>query len=221
MNVIITGSTGMVGKSVLLECIDDDRINEILVINRTTIGIQNKKLKEVLLPDFSKIASIKNELRGYDAIFHCMGISAVGLSEEKYTKITYDITKEIANLLFEINPEIQFNYVSGSGTDSTEKGRVMWTRVKGKTENYILNKGFKDAYMIRLGAILPEKGIQSKTKWYNIIYKIIKPFFPWLKKNKNIITTTNFGKAMIATLYYPQLSKHLNNKNLNALIPLS
>ena len=217
MRVIITGSTGMVGKSVLLECLDDPRIDEILVINRSSVGITNPKLKEIQLQDFSKIDTIYTELIGYDAIFHCMGVSVVGLSEETYTHITYTMTKAIADALYEINPKMTFSYVSGKGTDSSESGRSMWGRVKGKTENYILSKGFKDAYMIRLGAILPEKGIKSKTGWYNTLYIVMRPFFPLMKKSKNIITTTNFGKAMINTLFRPQSLKYLENKDLNLL----
>ena len=217
MKVIITGSTGMVGKSILLESLDDPRIEEVLVINRNSLGISNPKLKEILLQDFTKIDTIYTELIGYDAMYHCMGVSVVGQSEESYTHITYTTTKVIADTLHEINPKMTFSYVSGAGTDSSESGRSMWTRVKGKTENYILSKEFKAAYMIRLGAILPEKGIKSRTGWYNAFYIVMRPFFPLFKKSKNIITTTNFGKAMINTLFRSPSQTYLENKDLNTL----
>lgn len=216
-NIIITGTTGKVGKAALLECLDSSKIASVLIINRQTLGMQHPKLKEVLLKDFSQISTIKENLKGYDACFHCMGISAIGLSEEQYAKVTFEYTKNLVDILFEVNPQMIVNSVSGKGTDSTEKGNIMWARVKGKTENYILNKGFKDAYMIRLGAILPEKGIRSKTNWYSIIYVILTPFFPLLKKSKNILTTTTFGIAMINTLFMPQENKWLENKDMNVL----
>jgi hypothetical protein len=146
-----------------------------------------------------------------------MGISSIGKSEEEFTAITFDLTKQLVDILHELNKDLTFNYVSGSYTDSTEKGKTMWARVKGKTENYILNKGFKDAYMFRPGAIIPEKGIRSSTGWYNIGYVLLKPFFPWMKKNKNITTTTRFGQAMINSLIYPTDLKHLENIDINQL----
>lgn len=215
--VIITGATGMVGKAVLYECIESDYIDEILIINRTTLGLAHQKLKEVLLPDFSNLREIKDQLTGYDACFYCMGISSVGLKEESYTKITYDIAKIFADTLHLLNPMMVFNYVSGTGTDSSEKGRIMWARVKGKTENMILNKGFKNAYAFRPGIILPEKGIKSKTGLYNFFYVILRPFFPLLKKSKNVTTTTKIGLAMIQTLLHGSIKKNLENVEINEL----
>ncbi|MDJ0645108.1 MAG: epimerase [Flavobacteriaceae bacterium] len=215
--VIITGSTGMVGKGVLLECLDSSEIEKVLVVNRSTLGIQHPKLEEVLLSDFTQIASIKDKLHDYDGCFYCMGISVVGLNEDTYTTITFETTKAFADVLYELNPELVFNYVSGSGTDSSEKGRSMWARVKGRTENYILNKGFKDAYAFRPGMIIPERGIKSRTGWYNAVYVVMRPFFGMLKKSKNITTTTKIGLAMINSLYRMQELKHLENKDINQL----
>ncbi|KAB1157272.1 NAD-dependent epimerase/dehydratase family protein [Tenacibaculum aiptasiae] len=215
--VIITGSTGMVGKGVLLECLDDVNIEKVLVINRSTLNIQHSKLEEVLLKDFSQLSSIKDKLIGYDACFFCMGISSVGMNEEKYTQITFNIVKVFADVLHKINPNMVFNYVSGAGTDSSENGSSMWARVKGKTENYIFNKGFKDAYAFRPGAIIPEKGIKSRTNWYSIIYILLTPFFGLMKKSKNITTTTKIGLAMINSLHHTQILKHLENKDINVL----
>lgn len=210
----------MVGQSVLLECIDSPVISEICVINRKELPIKNKKIKEIILKDFTKLDQIKDQLKGYDACFHCMGVSSVGMKEEEFSKVTFELTKLLIDSLFEANPKMTVTYVSGVGTDSSEKGRTMWARVKGKTENYILNKGFSDAYMIRLGAILPEKGIKSKTGWYNTMYLITQPLFPLLKKSNDIVTTSNFGKALINLLYHPQLNKKLSNKELNKLARL-
>lgn len=220
MKVIITGTTGMVGKGVLYECLDDKSISEVLVVNRHPLGITHDKLKELLLSDFKNIAQHKEELKGYDACFFCMGISVLGLNEKEYTDITYYITKAFTDVLYELNSEMVFNYVSGSGTDSSEQGRVMWARVKGKTENYVLNKGFKDAYAFRPGAIIPEKGIKSRTSWYNMIYVLMRPFFPLMKKSKNITTTTKIGHAMINTLSKTTKLKHLENKDINKLAKL-
>ncbi len=215
--VIITGSTGMVGKGVLLECLESSFIEKVLVINRRKIDLNHPKLQEVLLADFTKVDTIKNELTGYDGCFHCMGVSVVGQSEASYTKIIYHTTKALADILYELNPSLLFNFVSGAGTDSTEKSRAMWARVKGKTENLVLQKGFNDAYAFRPGLILPEKGIKSKTIWYNAAYLLFRPFFSMMKKSKNITTTTKMGLAMINTLRFPQANKFLENKDINEL----
>lgn len=217
MKAIITGSTGMVGKAVLLECIDDSRVTEILLINRSPIQLSNPKVKEIIHSNFKDFSAIEDQLKTYDCCFHCMGVSVSGMKEEAYAEMTYSISKALASTLHRMNPMLIFNYVSGVGTDSTENGRTMWARVKGKTENMILHMGFKDAYMFRPGIILPERGIKSKTSWYNAFYIIAKPFFPLLKKIKSVTTTTKVGKAMINTYYFPQSEKHLEGKAINEL----
>ena len=186
MKVIITGATGMVGKSVLLECLDHKKVEKILVINRKPLKMKHPKVVELVVSDFNNITQYQDSLRDYDACFFCMGISSIGLNESTYTGVTYGITKAFADTLFKLNKKMVFNYVSGTNTDSSEKGNSMWARVKGKTENYILNKGFKDAYMFRPGAIVSEKGIKSNTVWYNVLYVLARPFFPLMKKSKNI-----------------------------------
>ncbi len=217
MNVIITGSSGMVGKGVLLESIEDSRIHKILLINRSKTDVKSSKITEILLSNFKEIDSLKDQFKDYNACFHCMGISSSGVSEEKYFDLTFNVSKAIAQSMFSANPNMVFNYVSGSGTDSTEKGNSMWARVKGKTENMILNMGFKDAYAFRPGGILPLKGIKSKTNLYNYIYIITKPLFPLLKLMKSITTTTDLGKAMINSCFHTQSLKHLEGKNINEL----
>lgn len=215
--VIITGSSGMIGKGVLLECLESDKIETVLVINRRPIEMQHPKLKEILLNDFTQVDTIKDELNGYDACFYCMGISAVGMTEADYTKITFDTTAAFANTLYQQNPQMIFNYISGQGTDSSEKGSRMWARVKGKTENMVLNKGFKNAFAFRPGGIIPEKGIKSRTGWYNTMYAITRPLFPLFRLSKSITTTTTIGLAMINTLDTNLKNKALEGADINQL----
>ncbi len=208
MKVIVTGATGMVGKGVLLECLDHPEVTEVLAIGRSAIGIKHPKLKELLHKDFSEFASVAHQLKGYDACFACMGVSAAGLNEAQYTKFTYDFTMALARELHKINPEITFTYVSGEGTDSSEKGRQMWARIKGKTENDILKLGFKQAFAFRPGAIIPLRGILPSSK----MYKTLITYFKWLilaikKVAPNaVVNTTQIGLAMInvARFGYPK-----------------
>lgn len=200
--VIITGATGMIGRGVLLECLDHPEIKEILVIGRTSIDMEHPKLRELIHKDFTDFSGVKDQLSGYDACFFCLGISAAGLKEEQYRRITYDFTLYLAKTLLENNPKMTFNYVSGEGTDSTEKGRMMWARVKGKTENDLINLGFKQTFMFRPGAIIPLRGIKSKTKSYQFLYN----YFTWLLKGikaiapNSILNTTQIGLAMINSI---------------------
>ena len=215
--VIITGSTGMVGKGVLLECLESTSIDKVLLINRSSIRMEHAKLEEILLPDFLNIESVRDQLAGYDACFYCMGVSAVGMNEENYTRITYTTTKVFVDVLYDLNPDMVFIYVSGQGTDSSEKGRAMWARVKGRAENMVFKKGFKNAYAFRPGGILPEKGIKSRTGWYNTIYFITRPLFPLFRRSKNITTTTKLGQAMIKALALSESRKILENVDINEL----
>ncbi|MDY0103387.1 MAG: hypothetical protein RBS07_10645 [Lentimicrobium sp.] len=200
--VIITGASGMVGKGILLECLEHPEIHEVLVIGRNPIGLEHPKLKELLHKDFTSFAEVSSSLAGYDACFFSLGISAAGLTEAQYKQITYDFTMALATTLFTLNPQMTFNYVSGVGTDSTEKGRMMWARVKGKTENDLLKMGFKQTYMFRPGAIIPQRGIKSRTKAYQFMYD----HFMWLVKAiktispNSVVTTTQIGQAMINTV---------------------
>lgn len=217
--VLITGSTGMVGKGVLLECIQDDRIDKVILVNRSTIKVENEKIEEVFLQDFLQFKSIADQLSKIDACFHCMGVSSVGMDEETYRKLTFGITKEIVDVCYDNNPEMTFNYVSGQGTDSSESGRIMWTRVKGKTENYILEKGFSQSFMFRPGIIIPEKGIRSSTKLYDRLYQIMRPIFPLLKRLKSVVTTSLVGQAMLETHFNKNLEDvYLTNKDMNQLM---
>ena len=197
--VIITGATGMIGKGVLLECLDHESIGEVLVIGRNPVGIEHPKLKEMILRDFTDYSGVEGQLSSYDACYFCLGVSSVGMKEEQYRKITYDFTLSLANLLVKLNPQSTFIYVSGEGTDSSEKGRTMWARVKGKTENDLLKLGFKQAFMFRPGFIIPLRGIKSRTKLFRFMYD----YFMWLVKlvkalsPGSVVNTMQIGLAMI------------------------
>ena len=219
IKAIITGATGMVGKGVLLECLDDPRITSVLVINRQSVDINHPKLTEIIHKDFLDLSPVKDQLAGYDACFFCLGISAAGMSEEAYTRITYDMTLHMAKTLKGLNKDLIFCYVSGTGTDSSEKGRMMWARVKGKTENDLLKMGFKDAYMFRPGFIQPMKGIKSKTRLYQTMYNIFSPFYPLLKRlfPKYITNTSLVGKAMIEVATTGSDRTYFENKDINEI----
>jgi nucleoside-diphosphate-sugar epimerase len=198
MKVIIFGSTGMIGKGILLECLEDPNIKTVLVINRQACGIKHSKLIEIVHENFFDFSDIKDQFKGFDACFFCLGVSSAGLDEAKYSKITYDLTTGVAKILVELNPGSVFCYISGAGTDSSEKGRIMWARIKGKTENALLALPFKESYMFRPGYIQPLKGIRSKTRFYNIFYMILKPFYHVLKLFPGLVTdTVSFSRAMI------------------------
>lgn len=198
IKVILFGSTGMIGKGVLLECIEDSRVESILLINRHPSNFNHKKINEIIHEDFSDFSSLIDVFTDYNTCFFCLGISSVGLSEHDYHRITYELTINVAKTLLKANKDITFFYISGAGTDSSEKGKMMWARVKGKTENALLAMSFKKVYMLRPGYIQPMKGIKSRTSLYNIIYFIFKPLYFILKLFKSIVTdTASLGKAII------------------------
>lgn len=199
MKVIITGTTGMVGKGVLIECLEREDVTSVLSISRRSVELNHPKLTELIHKDFSEFQSIQDQLRGYDACFACMGVSSAGMNEQDYTRLTFEYTIALADVLFKTNPEMIYTYVSGQGTDSTEKGRSMWGRVKGKTENTLLNMGFKQAYMFRPGGIIPVKGVSPSSKLYKVLIdrmtwliKLLKKVFP-----NSIVSTAEIGQAMI------------------------
>ncbi|MNC41412.1 hypothetical protein D3C75_901790 [compost metagenome] len=187
----------MVGQSALRECLLDNAVQEVLVIGRSSTGKQHPKLREMLLGDIRELSSIEHEVTGFDGCFFCLGVSAAGMKEEEYRKVTYDLTLSVAEVLVKLNPQMTFIYVSGSGTDSSEKGRSMWARVKGKTENALLRLPFKHAYMFRPGGIIPLHGVKSKTRLYQTMYDLFKPFNGLFLKSSLFITSEQLGKAMI------------------------
>jgi uncharacterized protein YbjT (DUF2867 family) len=218
IKAIILGSTGMVGQGLLLECIEDPRVESVLLVNRRTAGVTNNKVKEIIHHDFYDFSSLAKEFANYNACFFCLGVSAVGMNEEEYSKITFDITIAAAKACLRANPEFTFCYVSGAGTNSTEKGLAMWARVKGKTENTLLSMPFKNAYMFRPGFIQPMKGITSRTKWYRILYAIFKPFFFVLKPFKEIATdSSTLGRAMINITIKGYPKKIIESTDINII----
>jgi uncharacterized protein YbjT (DUF2867 family) len=195
---IIFGATGMIGQGVLMECLDNPDVDSVLVVNRHPQNIHHKKVKEIIHSDFSDFSSLQNEFSNYDTCLFCLGVTAVGLSEQEYHKVIYDITVNAAEALLKTKKDFTFCYISGAGTDSSEKGRIMWARVKGKLENKLLSMPFKRAYMFRPGYIQPMKGIRSRTGWYNAVYAVFKPLYFVLKNFKGVVTdTSSLGKAMI------------------------
>ena len=217
MDVLITGSTGMVGKSVLNECIKDKRVKNIYLINRSPVDLQSTKISEFIIEDFLFIKELRENIQNCDACFHCMGITSFGHDSKYYYQVTFEITKLIADLVYSVNPNSIITYVSGEGTSSKENSKISWANVKGKAENYIINKGFKNSYMIRLGLLIPENGIKAKTKIYNLFYTLTIPFYWLMKKIPNITTSSKLGLAMINCYYYPPKNKYLNNIEINRL----
>lgn len=199
MKVIIFGTTGMVGQGVLRECLIDPEVESVLSVVRRSSGQTHQKFKELVHENFFDFSKIQNDLTGFDACFFCLGISSAGMSEAEYKRITYDITIAAAQTLLKMNPNLTFIFVSGLGTDSTEKSRTMWARIKGKTENALLQMPFKAKYMFRPGFIQPLHGITSKTKLYKVFYVLITPLYPLLKIlfPKHVTTTEKIGRAMI------------------------
>jgi uncharacterized protein YbjT (DUF2867 family) len=189
----------MVGQGILRECLLDPDIHQILSIVRSPTNQQSPKLRELVHANFFDYSDIESQLTGFDACLFSLGVSSAGMDEAKYIHLTYDLTLAAATTLAKLNPQMTFLYVSGSGTDSTERGRSMWARVKGKTENDLLKLPFKAAYMFRPGAIQPLHGIRSKTKLYQAFYSILGPIMPLLKSTfpQYITTTEQLGRAML------------------------
>jgi uncharacterized protein YbjT (DUF2867 family) len=195
IRAIVTGATGMVGEGVLHECLQSPEIEEILIINRKPSGYTHPKLKEIIHQDFFDISPIKAQLKGYNACFFCLGVSSVGMKEAEYTKMTYTLTMHVAETLSKLNPDMTFCYVSGSATDSTEKGRSMWARVKGKTENDLMKLPFKAVYNFRPGYMHPTPGLKNTLPYYKYLswmYPVVRKVFPGA-----VSTLAELGQAMI------------------------
>ncbi len=206
----------MVGQGVLRECLLDADVERVLAIGRTSTGQKHEKLSEA---DFSKLGDVS----GFDACFFCLGITSAGMNEEEYTRVTYDITIDAARKLVKGNPDMTFIYVSGSGTDSTAKGRSMWARVKGKTENALLEMPFKAKFMFRPAFIQPQHGIKSKTKLYRAIYVVSAPLYPLWKAlvPKYVTTTETVGRAMLIVAKKGAPKSILENQDINEIVRLA
>jgi uncharacterized protein YbjT (DUF2867 family) len=219
MNVILFGATGMVGQGVLRECLLDPDVHQILSIVRTPTNQQNPKLRELVHTDFFNYSDIAPQLTGLDTCIFTLGVSSAGMDEAKYTHLTHDLTLAAATTLASLNPQMTFLYVSGAGTDSTERGRTMWARVKGRTENDLLKLPFRAAYMFRPGVIQPLHGIRSKTRIYQAFYNILNPILPLLKSAfpQAITNTEQLGQAMLKVAKNGYPKPILESKDINSL----
>jgi len=220
MRVVIFGATGMVGKGVLLECLDDARVEHVLLVSRHPTEVSHPKVREIVHANFTEFERLQNTFTNLDACFYCLGVTAVGLSEPQYHHLTYDLTVAAATALASASAgRLTFCYVSGDGTDSTERGRTMWARVKGKTENALLRLPFKAAFMFRPGYIQPLRGIRSKTRWYQALYDVLGPFYPLLRRlfPKYVTTTVNIGRAMIHVAATGGSKQILSSADINQL----
>jgi hypothetical protein len=219
MKVIITGSTGMVGRGVLLECLDDADVTEIVVINRSPLPVKHPKLKEIICKDWFDLSQIKTNFNACDAVFFCLGLSAANLNEETYRKYTHDLTLKFANAVLESSPKSTFCYVSGQGTADKKPSKVMWARVKGDTEKNLLKLPFKGAYMFRPGYIHPMRGVKSKTALYRLLYVFLSPLYPIFRRlsPKSVTTSVNVGKAMLSVAKKGYDRPALENSDINQL----
>src|ERR1700693_2446034 len=190
----------MVGEGVLRESLLDPDVETVLAVVRKTSLPQHIKLREIVHQDVSDLSAIEDRLAGFDACFFCLGVSAVGMKEEEYRRLTFDLTVSVAPTVANTTPTMTFIYVSGAGTDSTERGRLMWARVKGRTENTLLEMPFKAVYLFRPAYIQPLHGIRTKTTWYSAVYAVMRPFYPVLKMlfPKYVTTTECVGRAMLS-----------------------
>ncbi len=220
MKVIIFGATGMVGQGVLIECVRDPAITRVLCIGRSPAPHGDAKVAQLVLANPGDLSSAAADLAGYDACFFCLGVSAAGMSEEKYRTLTFDLTIKAARTLADRNPAMTFIYVSGVGTDSTEHGRVMWARVKGATENALLNLPFKAAFMFRPGVIAPVHGVTSRTPMYRMFYAVAGPLVPLLRKlfPNQVSTTERIGRAMIVAAQHGAPKAILEPPDIEALV---
>ena len=216
MNVLLFGATGMVGDGVLDECLKDSRVDSVLAVTRSALDVSHRKLRELRRKDFFDYRDIAREFESVDACFFCLGVSSVGMKEEDYYHLTYDLTLSAASALATARPNATFCYVSGEGTDSSERGRSMWARVKGKTENAILALPLR-AYMFRPGFIRPRPGARSKTRWYRVMYAILTPLYPLLYRLApgHVTTSEAMGRSMIAVAVNGYEKRVLQNSDIN------
>ncbi len=219
MKVVLFGATGMVGAGVLQECLADPRVEAVLVIGRSSCGIADPKLQEILQADFFDLTAIVPRLAGIDACFFCLGVSSAGMAEAEYRRLTYDLTLAAAKAMLAGAGRPVFCYVSGAGTDSTEHGRMMWARVKGATENALLKLPFRAAFMFRPGYIQPLRGIRSKTRLYQAVYDVVGPLYPLLRRiaPRFVTTTTALGRAMIEVAVNGASGPILESDDINRL----
>jgi uncharacterized protein YbjT (DUF2867 family) len=218
VNVIIFGATGMVGQGVLRECLAAADVGKVLTVGRTPTGQQHPKLQELVHAEMWDYANVEAELTGFDACFYCIGVTSSTMQEQKYTHLTYDLTMAAANTLARLDPQMVFVYVSGAGADSSETSRIMWERVRGRTENALLKLPFRGVYIFRPGMIQPV-GVKSKTTAYRWFYTLTKPLLPLLRAMlpDEILSTPQLGQAMLAAVRHGAPKRVLESPDINAL----
>ena len=218
MNVLLFGATGMVGQGALRECLLDRDVQLVQTVGRTSLGPQSPKLREIVHQDLWHYQAIAAKLSGFDACFFCLGASSGGMKEQDYDHVTYGITMAAAETLSRLNRQMTFIYVSGAGTDSSEQGRTMWARIKGKTENALLRLPFAAAYMFRPGIIQPLYGARSKTTFVRVFYTLSKPLLPLLRRAfpDYVLTTQQIGRAMLAVARHGYPKQILETKDIRA-----
>jgi uncharacterized protein YbjT (DUF2867 family) len=218
MNILLFGATGMVGQGVFRECLLDPNVHLVQTVGRTPTGMRHPKLREIVRSDLLHYEAIEAALSGFGACFFCLGVASNEMAENDYERVTYGITLAAAETLCRLNPRMTFVYVSGAGTDSSERGRSMWARVKGKTENALLRLPFAGAYMFRPGLIEPLDGIKSKTKLYRVLYTITKPLLPLLRLifPDYVLTTRQIGQVMLSVARNGAPKRILESKDIRA-----
>jgi uncharacterized protein YbjT (DUF2867 family) len=219
MKVILFGATGMVGQGVLRECLRDPGVSRVLAVGRSPTGQRDARLVELAHDNFTDYSAIEPQLTGYDACFFCLGVSSIGMDETRYRHLTYNFTMAAATTLARLNPGMIFTYVTGQGTDSTERGSLMWARVKGKTENDLLKLPFKAAYMFRPAGIQPLHGVRSKTGWIQAVYVVTAPLLSLLVRAAPgyMTTTEQLGRAMLKVVRDGYPKPVLESEDINRL----
>ena len=219
MKVILFGATGMIGQGVLRECLRADDVDTVVTVGRSESGQHHSKLREIVRANLDEIHDLDHEMADCDACFFCLGVSSAWMKEEAYTKITYDLTLAIAGTLARLNPGMTFVYVSGASTDASERGRMMWARVKGRTENALRRLPFKAVYLFRPGAIQPLHGIRSKTPLYRALYAAAAPLLTGLHRlvPSLVLTTEGLGQAMLAVARHGAPKAVLESRDLAEL----
>jgi len=215
IRVIITGATGMVGEGVLHECLLSPDVEKVLVVSRRPCGVAHPKLSELILENFLDTTAVEPALSGYNACFFCLGVSSVGMKKADYEKMTYDLTLGFAKTLAKMNRDMSFCYISGAGTDATEKGRLHWARVKGKTENDLQKLGFTHTYLFRPGILKPTKGLKNTLgfyKWTGWLVPVVETLMP-----NSISSLAQLGQAMIHAVSHGNEKNILEVKDIKAL----
>lgn len=219
MRILLFGASGMVGQGVLRECLRADDVEEVVTVGRTRLDVEHTKLRQLVVADLFQLEPVAHELTGFDACFFCVGATSAGASEPEYRCINFDLPISACALIAKLNPQIALTYVSGTGTDSTERGRVMWARVKGGTENALLKLPIRASYMFRLAGLIPKNGESSRTAWYRLLYDILKPLTPFIEGrfSKYVTTTERLGQAMLNVARSGRGAQIVESREINEL----